>query len=110
MIYSYCRHLKTLSVSFTHTHMHSTHTHTPSHTPLTHSLTYTLTHTPSDADKRLKEEGLLRKCGSASRVKAMANNIEMRFHCGGFSLTEYMASDKERKTSDVTSLLKQFLR
>ena len=60
--------------------------------------------------KGLEEEGLLRKCGSASRVKAMVDTIESRFHSGVFSLEEYMARDKERKTSDVTSLLKQFLR
>jgi hypothetical protein len=58
----------------------------------------------------LEEEGLLRKCGSATRIKDMVDDIEIKFHCGVFSLAEYMASDKERKISDVTSLLKQFLR
>lgn len=58
----------------------------------------------------LKEEGLLRVCGSATRIKTMLDEIEMKFHCGIFSLENYMASKKDCKVSDVASLLKQFLR
>ena len=58
----------------------------------------------------LQEEGLLRKCGSATRIKSMIDQIEITFNCGGFSLADYMASDKERRTADITSLLKQFFR
>jgi hypothetical protein len=60
--------------------------------------------------KGLEEEGLLRKCGSTTRVKSMADTVELMFNCGVFSLNNYMTSDKERKISDVASLLKQFLR
>ena len=60
--------------------------------------------------KGLEEEGLLRKCGSTTRVKTMADTVELMFNCGVFSLNNYMTSDKERKISDVASLLKQFLR
>ena len=40
----------------------------------------------------------------------MVDKIELMFHCGMFSLVSYMASDKERKVSDIASLLKQFFR
>ena len=60
--------------------------------------------------KGLEEEGLLRKCGSTTRVKSMADTVELMFNCGVFSLNDYMTSDKERKISDVASLLKQFFR
>jgi hypothetical protein len=58
----------------------------------------------------LEEEGLLRVSGSAARIKAMVDEIEITFHCGAFSLAGYMASKKERKVTDIASLLKQFIR
>ena len=61
-------------------------------------------------DKGLEEEGILRKCGSATRVKSMVDSLELKYNCGIFSVNDYMTRDKERKISDVASLLKQFLR
>ena len=58
----------------------------------------------------MKEEGLLRVCGSAVRIKSMLDEIEIKFHCGVFSLENYMATKKDCKVADVASLLKQFIR
>lgn len=58
----------------------------------------------------LQVEGLLRVPGSATRIKAIIDKIETKFHCGVFSLKSYMANKKDCKVTDIASLLKQFIR